>query len=128
MGNGGENRDEGDTDVFKTSVKEFFSTLHSVDVRTKRQIWGLEEAGIVTLAKEEADEDTTKTKTKTSTSLRPDGFGKIGGFDAGWLNSRSSKVERDMELELWGQAQALLATLLEKEKKQAHGDNTQMTD
>lgn len=93
-------------------MNAFMSTLHSVDVRLKRQIWGLEEAGIITLksAREGADGSSSNAagsggasaaNTAIKTNLEPDGVGKIGGLDVGWLNARSSKVERDMEAELW---------------------------
>lgn len=99
--------------TFKTSMNAFMSTLHSVDVRLKRQIWGLEEAGIITLksAREGAGGgadgsaagggSSAAGAAAVKTNLEPDGVGKVGGLDVGWLNARSSKVERDMEAELW---------------------------
>ncbi|OIW29480.1 hypothetical protein CONLIGDRAFT_643579 [Coniochaeta ligniaria NRRL 30616] len=103
--------------TFKNSMNAFMATLHSVDVRLKRQIWGLEEAGIVTLkraSREGADGASGgggnavvgsggggSGAAAVKTNLEPDGVGKIGGLDVGWLNARSSKVERDMEAELW---------------------------
>lgn len=123
MGSGNDAEDD-ETDVFQVSVKEFFRTLHSVDVRIKRQVWGLEEAGIVSLGKEDTEDEPSKTKTKPS-ALQPDGDGKIGGFDAGWLNSRSSKVERDMESELWEQAEAFLDKMFEK-RRNDDSEGTQM--
>lgn len=94
-------------------MNAFMSTLHSVDVRLKRQIWGLEEAGVITLksaAREGAGGangsaagggSSAAGATAVKTNLEPDGVGKVGGLDVGWLNARSSKVERDMEAELW---------------------------
>ena len=115
-------------------MNAFMKTLHSVDVRLKRQIWGLEEAGIITLkasndrtAEGPAGPGQTAAAVATATgggggggdsgsggppggagpagpvatSLEPDGVGKIGDLDVGWLNSRSNKVERVMESELW---------------------------
>jgi hypothetical protein len=35
-------------------------------------------------------------------------MGNVGSLDVGWLNSRGSKVERDMEAELWGKAKDFL--------------------
>ncbi|ORY71336.1 mediator complex, subunit Med11 [Pseudomassariella vexata] len=99
-------------DACQELINEFFRTLHSVDVRVKRQIWGLEEAGIIKLGKGDDEEETTKTKRKPR--LEPDGDGKIGGLDAGYLNSRSNKVEREMEAELWKQAEGFLKSTLEK--------------
>lgn len=88
------------------------TTLHSVDVRLKRQIWGLEEAGIITLkgSRQQAAAEAgsgapggsgSGADAVTKTTLEPDGVGKVGGLDVGWLNARSNKIERDMESELW---------------------------
>jgi hypothetical protein len=93
-------------------MNAFMSTLHSVDVRLKRQIWGLEEAGVITLKSSRDGSDGAGNGAGSGnavlgggpamkTNLEPDGVGKIGGLDVGWLNARSSKVERDMEAELW---------------------------
>lgn len=41
-------------------------------------------------------------------SLEPNGVGSIGNLDVGWLNSRNSKVERDMEAELWARMRVFL--------------------
>jgi hypothetical protein len=109
--------------TFRDSMNAFITTLHSVDVRLKRQIWALEEAGIISLksTREPAAEGsgaaenggTGQAAAATAaggddaggaalkTGLGPDGVGKVGGLDVGWLNARSSKVERDMEAELW---------------------------
>ena len=54
--------------------------------------------------------------------LEPDGDGRIGGLEVGWLNSRSNKVERDMEAELWGQAETFLRRMLQKDGR-GDGDN-----
>ncbi|KAB5576002.1 mediator complex protein-domain-containing protein [Coniochaeta sp. 2T2.1] len=95
-------------DTFKSSMNAFISTLHSVDVRLKRQIWGLEEAGVITL-KGGGEGDGKGAKDEgMKTNLEPDGVGKMGGLDVGWLNARSSKVERDMEAELWTATRKLL--------------------
>jgi hypothetical protein len=40
--------------------------------------------------------------------------GGMGKLDIGWLNSRSGRVERDMEAELWERARVFL----EGEKKE----------
>lgn len=99
-----------------------------MDVHLKRQIWGLEEAGIISLksSRDAAAADSggpagagssaagaggaaaaatggsaDAAGSAVKTSLEPDAVGKIGGLDVGWLNARSNKVERDMEAELW---------------------------
>jgi len=87
------------------SADDFLDTLHSVDVRMKRQIMALEEAGIVDLSgPPKQGEVSAVGKAK----LKPNGMGSVGSLDVGWLNSRGSKVERDMEAELWGKAKDFL--------------------
>jgi hypothetical protein len=100
--------------IFQDSMNDFIRTLRAVNVGMKRQIWGLEEARIVTLRKEDGTAE-TQGNTNHHTALEPDGDGKIGGLDAGWLNSRSNKVERHMEAELWEQAEAFLQRMLPQE-------------
>lgn len=100
--------------VFVDSMNDFIRTLRSVNTSMKRQIWGLEEAGIVTLRKQENEPQPNTGANKEPASLEPDGDGKIGGMDVGWLNSRSNKVESDMESELWDQAEHYLRRLIEK--------------
>jgi hypothetical protein len=43
----------------------------------------------------------------------------LGNLDIGWLNSRSGRVERDMEAELWEKARTFLEGL---EKGRSHGN------
>lgn len=87
-------------------MEKFLSTLHSVNVRLKRQIWGLEEAGI--LKDKPKDDDGNAGPRPT---LEPNGLGMIGNLDVGWLNSRSNQVEREMEAELWTKARKHLETM-----------------
>lgn len=56
------------------------------------------------------------------TNLEPDGMGKVGGLDVGWLNARSSKVERDMEAELWTGMRKHLESVVEGRLLAGKGD------
>ncbi|KAH9909940.1 mediator complex, subunit Med11 [Xylariomycetidae sp. FL2044] len=108
--------DSDQAQIFKDSMEDFLQTLRSVNVGMKRQIWGLEEARIVSLAKDKAPntrEEGGEVQGTTTRSLEPDGDGKIGGLDVGWLNSRSNKVGMDMEADLWDQAETLLRETLQ---------------
>lgn len=102
-------------------MDKFLSTLHSVDARLKRQILGLDEAGIISLP---SNKDAAKDKPKDDDgsgpgpaaagpkpALEPDGVGMVGDLDVGWLNSRSNQVEREMEAELWTKARKHLEAL-----------------
>ncbi|RYP70660.1 hypothetical protein DL769_004906 [Monosporascus sp. CRB-8-3] len=103
--------------VFEDSMNDFMRTLRRVNVGIKRQILGLEEAGIITLRKDDGTAADSQGSASQQSRLEPDGDGKIGGLDPGWLNSRSNQVEREMEAELWGQADEFLRKLLEEKGK-----------
>ncbi|RYP00320.1 hypothetical protein DL763_000931 [Monosporascus cannonballus] len=109
--------DDGNTqgNVFEDSMNDFMRTLRRVNVGIKRQISGLEEAGIITLRKDDGTAADSQGSANQQARLEPDGDGKIGGLDPGWLNSRSNQVEREMEAELWGQADEFLRKLLEEQ-------------
>ncbi|KAH6669174.1 mediator complex protein [Plectosphaerella plurivora] len=130
--------------TFKSSMDGLLETLHDVDVHMKRQILGLEEAGIIRLS-QRANPDAPAGGASASSSqrtgaltasqsgpgaqpraevaavrasLEPNGVGSIGALDVGWLNSRNSKVERDMEAELWA---GMKHSLEDYEKAQRDG-------
>ncbi|KAL0932952.1 mediator complex protein [Colletotrichum truncatum] len=99
--------------LFKSSMDSLLSTLHTVDVHMKRQIMGLEEAGIIKLRNDASKEGrqvvmNEDAKIVARPSLEPNGVGNIGNLDVGWLNSRNNKVERDMEAELWAKMREFL--------------------
>ena len=97
------------------------STLQTLDVNLRRQILGLEEADILPADKAKKDKQINEFGTKTApvaeTTIADGGMGKL---DIGWLNSRSGRVERDMEAELWEKAKAFLEGL-EKGKNNGNG-------
>ncbi len=111
---------------FKESMDEFMRTLRTVNVGIKRQIWGLEEAGIISLGKKELNTREEGGEVQASNArnglLEPDGTGKIGGLDVGWLNSRSNKVEKDMEADLWQEAEDVLQRLIAHQRQHAIQD------
>jgi len=99
---------------FQNTSNEYLKTLQSVDVRLKRQVYGLEEAGIIPA-------ENTKPKNKDGPELVGGmamggkgkeevsvGDGGMGKLDIGWLNSRSGRVGRAMEAELWEKARGFL--------------------
>lgn len=88
---------------------KFLTTLHAVDVRLKRQIFGLEEAGILTL--EDARPRDKDAGGAQKPALEPNGLGMMGNLDVGWLNSRGNQNERDMEAELWTKARKTLESV-----------------
>jgi hypothetical protein len=86
-------------------MEDLLTTVRHVDVHMKRQIIGLEEAGILDLANERTEADAREGE---KVSLKPNALGSVGNLDVGWLNSRGEKNERDMEAELWGKGRAVL--------------------
>ncbi|KAH7309585.1 mediator complex protein [Stachybotrys elegans] len=91
-------------ETFRSATDSFLTTLHTIDVKMKRQILALEEAGIINLT----SGATAEVKGAPQASLKPNGAGAIGNLDVGWLNSRGTKVEREMETELWAKARSFL--------------------
>lgn len=96
----------------------------------KRNIYALEEAGIITLRNAgegvpgaeggaaaagtgaggaTAGEGNTGRAKEIVARLEPDGVGRYGSLDVGQLNMASSTVERDMERELWATTAARVA-------------------
>ncbi|KAI1463424.1 mediator complex, subunit Med11 [Daldinia caldariorum] len=108
-----------ESQVFQDSMNDFLRALRTVNVGMKRQIWGLEEEHIISLEnkdgpniRDEAGE--VQGVGNRNTPIQPDGDGKIGGLDVGWLNSRSDEVERGMETDLWAEAEAFLRRTIEQ--------------
>lgn len=102
--------------VFQGSMNDFIRCLRRVNVGMKRQILGLEEAGIISLRKDDGATTDSQGASSHQPRLEPDGEGKIGGLDVGWLNSRNSQIEQQMAAELWGDTEAFLQELLDKQQ------------
>ena len=96
-------RKDSQKEAFKSATDTFLTTLHDIDVKMKRQIFALEEAGIVSLSTGQRLEQGA-----SKASFRPNGMGTVGNLDVGWLNSRGTRVERDMEAELWSRTRLFL--------------------
>lgn len=77
---------------FKEATARYFSLLSSIDVRLRRQVYALEEAGA--LAPDSASRSNDV----------PGGSGTAGSLDVSWLNSRKDTVGKDKEAELWAVA------------------------
>ena len=123
---------------FKSATAKYFSILSSIDVRLRRQIYALEEAEIVHAELAPKDTQTTQHESPTSTDLggsqnllsnkqtgstkhASKGVGP-GNMDVGWLNSRNNKVGKEMEAELWAEAQAFVETLEERKAQDSEID------
>ncbi|KAL6243642.1 hypothetical protein RBB50_009635 [Rhinocladiella similis] len=115
--------------AFTTAADRYFSTLSSIEVRLRRQVYALEEANLI-IPGDERD------------SRRGRAFGgdssltKVGGgpLDPSWLNARASdKVGAGMKRELLSRAREFVeradrsAQDLDIKDKATHGDQVQMS-
>lgn len=100
-----------------------------MDVGLRRQILGLEEANIIPYEKSRRGKEGQDGSAMGG--MRPgaaaaetlSGENGMGKLDIGWLNSRSGRVARDMEAELWAKAKVFLEDLEKgKSKEAAHDD------
>lgn len=86
--------------AFTAAAETYFSTLSSIEVRLRRQVYALEEAELI---RPGDDRDTRRGRTLGGDS----GMTRVGGgpLDPSWLNARASdKVESGMKKELLAQA------------------------
>lgn len=107
---------------FLSSITSYFTTLSSVDVRLRRQVYALQEAGLI------ADGDARDAKRGASASASAltsagGGTGAAGGeLDMSWLDGRGERVEKDMEREVWRRAREFVEGLLDgRSEREANG-------
>lgn len=104
-------------EAFTSATDSYLKALHSVDSRLKRQIKGLDDAGVI---KAEPEPEGEEEKAKPSVEARSN------AVDVGWLKTRSNKVGRDMEAELWAKAKVFLEGMDDKNEQKgasAHDGN-----
>ncbi len=91
-------------DAFAQHTSTYFSALSSIEVRLRRQVYALEEAGLIA---PDVDRDT-----KRGQILGSEERGAViagGPLDVSWLNARASNaVEKQREKELWARARGLV--------------------
>ena len=111
-------------EAFQQATDTYLSTLHNVDIELRRQIWALEEAEIII---DKKARDPQQPKNGRDGKSEKDFEGGTGRLDIGWLNSRSGKVGRDKEAELWAKARTFLEGLFEnwQEDGKANSDRDQ---
>lgn len=88
---------------FAKAADTYFSTLSSIEVRLRRQVYALEEAGLV---QEGQEKDARRAKTNEGGFETASGGGPL---DPSWLNARADKsIEYKLERELADQAKEFL--------------------
>lgn len=103
-------------EAFKRHTIAFYTGIQSVTARLRRNVYGLEEAGIIG--------PETSTLQPSGESVRPPASGQpgrppreetlritnggMGNLDVGWLNSKGNKVAAEKESELMEEAKELL--------------------
>lgn len=96
--------------AFKDSTSQYFSLLSSIDVRLRRQVYALEEAGILEAESSTATIVSFKNDTVTTTGAGSTGTaaGTFNPLEISWLNSRKDTVGKDKEAESWAAAREFL--------------------
>lgn len=86
--------------------------MSSIDVRLRRQVYALEEAGILEAESSTATTVSFKNDTVTTTGAGAGGTGTAAGtfnpLEISWLNSRKDTVGKDKEAESWAAAREFL--------------------
>lgn len=96
--------------AFTEHTSNYFSTLSAIEVRLRRQVYALEEAGLVAPGN---DRDAKRGRTAGSDEREVVAGGPL---DVSWLNARAKDtVGLKMEKELWSRAHALVEELKHKE-------------
>lgn len=90
---------------FEKVSRNYSATLSAVEVGLKRQVYALEEAGLIQSGDEQ---DVKKAR---AVEARFDGISGGGQLDASWLNARADEsIEQRMERQILEDAQRFLAT------------------
>jgi len=126
---------------FTAATSSYFALVSSLDVRLRRQIYALEEADILP-AEASVIESQTNPAVPPGASVTagrsngpssrhivggkgPITGGGLGSLDVGWLNSRNDRVGKEMEAELWDQAQNFVQDLEEGKASEEAAANIQ---
>lgn len=112
---------------FRRAASQYFSLLSAVDVRLRRQIYALEEAEIIAAEAPPKEQSNSlsvpsafvafgngpapSTAKQMAINKSVGSAGGLGSLDVGWLNSRNDDVGKEMEAELWAEAQQFIETL-----------------
>lgn len=117
---------ESQKEAFTKHSSDYFATLSSIEVRLRRQVYALEEAGLIVPGN---DRDAKRGRTiGGEDAQRPAGGGSL---DSSWLNARANRtVEQGMEREIWARARELVEKWErgQAEQQPAPDDQASLTD
>lgn len=107
--------------AFEARSREFLHRAQAVEARLRRNVYALEEAGIIAAEQgvlDRAPAGTTGLAAgNAGASVMPITNGGLGNLDIGWLNSRKDGVGMRKEAELWGEARVQLERMQRAEKE-----------
>ncbi|KAL1988082.1 hypothetical protein VTN96DRAFT_1113 [Rasamsonia emersonii] len=92
--------------AFKAAASQYFALLSSIDVRLRRQVYALEEAGIVA-----PESGPSRAGDAAAAAAAGGGAAGINPLEISWLNSRKDTVGKDKEAELWAAAREFVANV-----------------
>ena len=98
--------------AFTEHTSTYFSTLSAIEVRLRRQVYALEEAGLIAPG--------TERDAKKGRAAGSDDRDVVAGgpLDVSWLNARAKDtIGLKTEKELWARARALVEELQRKESR-----------
>lgn len=100
--------------AFTEHTSAYFSTLSAIEVRLRRQVYALEEAGLIA----PGNERDAKRGRAAGSDEREIVAG--GPLDVSWLNARAKDtVGLKMEKDLWSEARAFVEELQRKDEGRA---------
>lgn len=127
---------------FKAATSQYFALLSSIDVRLRRQVYALEEAGILA-----SSETTTSSSFRGGDAAAWAGGGTTSGTAAGsggtgagtgsgsfnpleisWLNSRKDTVGKDKEAALWAATKEFVTRLQADDSQGYHAKDEKMEE
>lgn len=100
---------EAKKEAFDEHTAAYFTHLQAVSARLRRQVYALEEAGII------SSESTALGNTRASGEQGRTINGGLGNLDVGWLNSRGNRVGAEKENEIVQEIKDLLQDQTGKE-------------
>lgn len=101
---------------FLESVTTYFTILSSIDVRLRRQVYALQEAGLIA-------EGDAKDAKRGASAPGPSSGGGGGQLEVSWLDSGGDRVERDMQREVWRRARELVERLVPETNGNGNREN-----